>query len=84
MVVSLIVALTGLIGAVGGIIALFRGQQANHVETLAKVDEVHTLVNGAAGALTRRIDQLTGVLQGAGLPVPDRINGDPPPASPVP
>jgi hypothetical protein len=75
-VVALIVALTGLLGALAGIIALFRGQRANHVETLAKVDEVHTLVNSQSKEMTRRIDQLTGVLQGAGLEVPGRLNGE--------
>jgi hypothetical protein len=65
--VALIVALTGLIGAVGGIIA-----------TLRRVQAVHVLVNSQLTGMMKRVDQLTGVLQGAGLVVPDRLNGDPP------
>ena len=61
-IIALIVALTGLIGAIGGLIALFR-----------KVAAVHVLVNSNMKDLMQRVDQLTGVLQGAGLQVPDRI-----------
>jgi hypothetical protein len=71
-VIALIVALTGLIGAVGGLIALLR-----------KVQAVHVLVNSQLKTVMQRVDQLTGVLQGAGLQVPPRINGGekkPPPA----
>jgi hypothetical protein len=64
--VALIVAVTGLLGAVGGLIALF-----------LKVKEVHVLVNSQSKEMTKRIDQLQGVLQGAGLAVPDRLNGEP-------
>jgi hypothetical protein len=63
-VIALIVALTGLIGAVGGLIALLR-----------KVQAVHVLVNSQLTAMMRRVDQLTGTLQGAGLDVPPRFNG---------
>jgi hypothetical protein len=63
-VIALIVALTGLIGAVGGLIALLR-----------KVQAVHVLVNSQLTAMMRRVDQLTGTLQDAGLDVPPRFNG---------
>jgi hypothetical protein len=63
-VIALIVALTGLLGALGGLIALFR-----------KVQAVHVLVNSQLSAMMQRVDQLTGVLQGAGLQVPDRLGG---------
>ena len=61
-VIALIVALTGLLGALGGLIALFR-----------KVQAVHVLVNSQLSTMMQRVDQLTGVLQGAGLQVPDRL-----------
>jgi hypothetical protein len=61
-VVALIIALTGLLGALAGLIALFR-----------KVKEVHVLVNSQLSAMMQRVDQLTGVLQGAGLTVPGRL-----------
>ena len=68
-IVALIVALTGLLGAVTGIIVLFR-----------KVQAVHVLVNSQLSAMMKRVEQLTGVLQGAGLEVPKRLNseGEPP------
>jgi hypothetical protein len=65
VLVSLIIALTGLLGAVLGIIGLFR-----------KVQAVHVLVNSQLTAMMKRVDQLTGVLQGAGLEVPGRLNGE--------
>ena len=61
-VIALIVALTGLLGALGGLIALFH-----------KVQAVHVLVNSQLSTVMQRVDQLTGVLQGAGLQVPDRL-----------
>ena len=64
-VAGLVVALTGLIGAVGGLIALFR-----------KVQAVHVLVNSQLHDMMQRVDQLTGVLQGAGLIVPPRLGTD--------
>jgi hypothetical protein len=64
-VVALIVALTGLLGALAGIIALFR-----------KVAAVHVLVNSQLKTVMQRVDQLTGVIQGAGLEVPGRLNGE--------
>ena len=60
-VVALIVALSGLVGAVGGIIALFR-----------KVQAVHVLVNSQLSTMMERVDQLTGALHSAGVEVPDR------------
>ncbi len=60
-VVALIVALTGLVGAVGGIIALFR-----------KVQQVHVLVNSQLRTVLDRVDQLTGTLKDAGVTVPPR------------
>jgi len=69
--IALIVALTGLLSAVAGIIALFR-----------KVQAVHVLVNSQLKTVMQRVDQLTGVIQGAGLEVPGRLDGEegkPPP-----
>ena len=70
--VALIIALTGLLGAAGGIIGLF-----------IKVKAVHVLVNQNMTNMIQRVDQLSGALQGAGIQVPGRLNGEPPP-SPVP
>jgi hypothetical protein len=68
--IALIVALTGLISAVTGLVVLFR-----------KVQAVHVLVNSQLTKMVSRVEQLTGVLQGAGLDVPDRLtNGAPHPA----
>ena len=70
--VSLIIAMTGLITAVGGIVGLF-----------VKVQAVHVLVNSQLSKMVTRVEQLTGVLQGAGLDVPDRlINGEAHPPAP--
>ena len=70
--VALIIALTGLITAVGGIVGLF-----------VKVQAVHVLVNSQLSKMVTRVEQLTGVLQGAGLDVPDRlINGEAHPPAP--
>lgn len=70
--VALIIAMTGLITAVGGIVGLF-----------VKVQAVHVLVNSQLSKMVTRVEQLTGVLQGAGLDVPDRlINGEAHPPAP--
>jgi hypothetical protein len=46
-----------------------------------KVQAVHVLVNSQLTKMVSRVEQLTGVLQGAGLDVPDRLtNGAPHPA----
>ena len=67
--IALITALTGLLIAVIGLIGLFR-----------KVQAVHVLVNSQLSKMISRVEQLTGVLQGAGLDVPDRLtNGTPHP-----
>ena len=63
-VIALIVALTGLLGAVAGLIALFRRVQA-----------VHVLVNSQLKTVMQRVDQLTGVIREAGLEVPERPDG---------
>jgi len=63
--VAVVVALTGLLGAVGALVALFR-----------KVQAVHVLVNSQLHDMMQRVDQLTGVLQGAGLQVPGRLGTD--------
>jgi hypothetical protein len=57
--VALIVAVTGLLGAAGGIIALFR-----------KVQAVHVLVNSQLHEVLDRVEQLTGTLNAAGVDVP--------------
>ena len=69
MNISLILALTGLLSAIAGIIGLFR-----------KVKAVHLLVNSQLSEMITRVEQLTGVLQGAGVDVPDRLGTPPPPA----
>jgi hypothetical protein len=44
---------------------------------------VHVLVNSQLSKMVTRVEQLTGVLQGAGLDVPDRlINGEAHPPAP--
>jgi hypothetical protein len=70
-VIALIVALTGLLGAAGTLVALFR-----------KTSAVHELVNSNMRDMTKRVDQLTGALQGAGVDIPKRLNGEPPSPSP--
>ena len=42
----------------------------------AKIGEVHVLVNSQLTAMMKRVDQLTGVLQGAGLEVPKRLTAE--------
>jgi hypothetical protein len=64
-VVALIVALTGLLGALGGLVALF-----------VKLKEVHQLVNSNMRDMIKRVDQLTGALQGAGVNIPKRLGTD--------
>jgi hypothetical protein len=70
VVISLIIALTGLVAAAAALIGLFR-----------KVAAVHVLVNSQLSAMMSRVEQLTGVLQGAGLDVPARIPSDDQPPS---
>jgi hypothetical protein len=64
-VAALIIALTGLLGALAGFLSLFR-----------RVEAVHVLVNSQLAAMMTRVDQLTGALQGAGVAVPPRLSGE--------
>jgi hypothetical protein len=69
MTTALAISLIGLASAIVGMIGLFR-----------KVQAVHVLVNSQLTKMVTRVEQLTGVLQGAGLDVPDRLtNGMPHP-----
>jgi uncharacterized membrane protein (UPF0136 family) len=63
--VALIVALCGLLSTLIGLIGLFR-----------KVQQVHVLVNAQLSTVMRRVDQLTGTLQTAGIQVPDKPHDD--------
>lgn len=67
-IASVLVALTGLIGAVTLLIPALKRQKA----TAATVEHIHDLVNGQATAAVAREDQLVGVLTSAGVTVPDR------------
>jgi hypothetical protein len=78
--VSLLVALTGLLSAIAGIAGLF-----------VKVKAVHSLVNSQLDRMITRVEQLTGVLQGANIDVPHELGkrlplppapGAPPPPPP--
>jgi len=65
--IAFIVAVTGLVGAVAGLLALFR-----------KVAAVHVLVNSQLSRMVVRVEQLTRALQDAGIDVPDRPAVAPP------
>jgi hypothetical protein len=72
MSVALVISVTGLLSAIAGLVGLFR-----------KVQAVHVLVNSQLSKMISRVEQLTGVLQGAGLDVPPRIiNGAKAPPAP--
>lgn len=82
-VTALIVALTGLIGAIGGIIALFvkaRTTQAQVGQVQVQISDVHALVNNQLDRQLIYNQQLAAALTSAGVAVPPQ---DPPP-SPVP
>lgn len=79
---ALIIALTGLVGAVGGIIALFVKAHATSVQVTqvhSQVTEVHSLVNNQLDRQLTYNQQLAAALTSAGVAVPPQ---DPPP-SPV-
>jgi len=78
-VTALIVALTGLVAAVGGIIALFRRQAQTAREMVVKVEAVHVLAQKTEKLVNNQLDrqmiynqQLTGALIAAGIAVPEQ------------
>lgn len=70
---ALIIALTGLIGAIGGIIALFvkaRSTSAQVTQVKVMVGDVHALVNNQLDRQLTYNQQLAAALTSAGVAVP--------------
>jgi hypothetical protein len=65
---DLVILATSLVGLATAVIT--------YLSTRRRIDDVHTLVNNRSDRQDARIEQLTGTLTGADVPVPPRPGAD--------